>query len=81
MKFSFWVFQNKESGIKGGEQPQLIPQKLASMFNLTISYIRDSDIIRYFGDIENSIRVSRFDNTGKLDLEDSEYFEKFGNDS
>ena len=72
----FWIFQNKESGIKGAEEPALIPQTLDSMFNLTMSYKRDSDIIRYFGDIENSIRVSRFDiKTGGLLLEDDEFFE------
>ena len=36
----FWVFQNKESGIKGSEQPSLISKELDEMFNLTISYKR-----------------------------------------
>jgi hypothetical protein len=45
------------------------------MFNLTIAYKRDADIIRYFGDLENTIRVARYeDKSGVLLLEDDEYF-------
>ena len=51
----FWVFQNKESAIKGEGQTLSITKQWDSAFNLTNTYRRDSDVTRYFGDIETSI--------------------------
>jgi len=42
----FWVFHNKESAIKQSRLPALFPQLYDSAFNLTITYRRDSDVVR-----------------------------------
>lgn len=41
-------------------QPQNISRDLDSAFNLTVTYRRDSDVIRRFGDLESTIRNARF---------------------
>ena len=44
-------------------------------FNLTTTYRTDSDIKRHYGDIESSIRLSRFDETtGELLMDDKTFF-------
>lgn len=71
----FWVFQNKESAIKNIEnQPWMMDPKLDAAFNLTISYRRDSDIVRKYGMTENILRISRFNFfTGKFLKNDTDY--------
>ena len=49
--------------------------KLDASFNVTITYRRDSDVIRRVGEIENSIRLCRFDDTtGELIQNDTAFF-------
>ena len=51
----FWVFQNKESAIKGSLQPEIMTEDIDGAFNLTNTYRRDSDVTRRFGDIERMV--------------------------
>jgi len=48
----FWIFQNKESAIKGSAQLGLMPKDIDASFNMTTTYRRDSDATRHFGDAE-----------------------------
>lgn len=34
----FWIFESRESGVKGGEMPTIMPRKIDEMFNLTTTY-------------------------------------------
>ena len=50
-------------------------KQLSGCLNFNFFNLRSSDIIRYFGDIENSIRVARFDlSSGELLQNDEDYF-------
>ena len=69
----FWVFQNKESAIKGSSQPPLITKEIDGCFNLTNTYRQDSDIIRHFGDAESAVRARFDDSTGELLKDDESY--------
>ncbi|CAG5111975.1 Oidioi.mRNA.OKI2018_I69.chr2.g6240.t1.cds [Oikopleura dioica] len=68
-----WAFENKESAIKGSEQPSTIPREVDSAFNVTMTYRLDSDISRRFGDIESVITSARFDEKGELVMSDEDY--------
>ena len=61
---------------KKRRQSLLMSEEIDSCFNLTTSYRRDSDIVRYYGDIESEIRLARFDEFGILKMEDQEYFKQ-----
>ena len=53
----FYIFYQRESGTKGHEHSSLMTEEIDGMFNLTVSYRTDSDAIRRFGMIEESIQV------------------------
>ena len=65
-----------EIGIKGAEEPLIIPPVLDGMFNLTVTYRHDSDVTRHCNDLESVLRNSRFDpHTGELIKSDKQFFE------
>ncbi|CBY08412.1 unnamed protein product [Oikopleura dioica] len=74
-KEQFYIFYQRESGTKGHEHSSLMTEEIDGMFNLTVSYRTDSDAVRRFGMIEESIQFARFDGKN-IEYSDEEYFRR-----